>query len=250
MKFTSIIITSYVPNDERLRFLRESLGSLPSSTDLPYELIVVDNGGSDKATEYLLDLNKKGVINTYVRNANNMHFGFARNQALAIANGDYIAICDNDIVYNQGWLEQCIAVLDQNPDSKIYATPVYNVTHWRPKYWQGSVEADGKKYKLNMRAGSNCWVTRREDFKKLGKFLIHRIAGTKWTNNAVGNGYLAAVTPEIMVNDLGFRRGYNINANLPVKLDLHEGTEVYFNDDEFMSHPNNQGLIKVQQKTL
>lgn len=249
MKFTSIIITSYSSNKERSKYLRESLDSLPKSTKLPYELIFVDNGGNIKDSKYLLDLTDKGVINTYIRNANNMHFGFARNQALRVCNGDYIAICDNDIVYNEGWLEECIKVLDQNPNKKIYATPVYNVAHWRPKYWHGSVWADGSQYRLNMRAGSNCWVTRREDFEKIGDFYIHRVAGTKWTNRAIGLGYLAAVTPEIMINDLGFRRGYNLNHCLPVKLDLH-GVDVYFNDDEYASHPDSVDKIKMRQKTF
>jgi glycosyltransferase involved in cell wall biosynthesis len=221
--------------------------SLKESTKLPYELIVVDNGGSTEDSQYLLDLADKGEINTYIRNANNMHFGFARNQALRVCNGDYIAICDNDIIYNPGWLEACIAVLDQNPDKKIYATPIYNVAHWRQKFWVGEVYADGNRYRLNMRAGSNCWVTRREDFEKIGDFWIHRVAGTKWTNTAVRMGYSAAVTPDIMVNDFGFRKGYNLNDAKPVKIDLHNGEEVYFNGDEYVDKDGKE-IFRMRQK--
>lgn len=233
IKFTSILMTHWSNENARSDFLRKSLESLKLYTKLPYELIVVDNGERIEDSQFLLDLAHKGDINTYVRNHNNMHFGFARNQALKICNGDYIAVVDNDMIYNPGWLEACLDVLDQNPDRKIYATPVYNVAHWRPKYWQGSVMANGKEYKLNMRAGSNCWVTRREDFEKIGRFMIHRVAGTKWTNQAVRSGYLAAVTPEIMANDYGFRKGYNLNDAKPVKINLHNGEEVHFNEDEF-----------------
>jgi glycosyltransferase involved in cell wall biosynthesis len=231
-KFTSIIVTSYSSNPARSKLMRSSFESLKGSTKSPYELIVVDNGGSAEDSRYLLDLCEKGFINVYLRNANNMHFGFARNQALRICNGDYIAVCDNDIYYNEGWLEECLYALEQNPDKKIWATPIYNVAHWRPKYWDGKVEANGKTYRLNRRAGSNCWVMRRKDFEAVGDFYIHRVAGTKWTNRACRIGYLGAVTPDIMVNDQGFRRGYNLNAPIPVKLDLH-GSEVYFNQDEF-----------------
>lgn len=247
IKFTSIIMTHWSNDEARSNFLRKSIESLKLYTKLPYELIVVDNGEKVEDSQFLLDLAHKGDINTYIRNHNNMHFGFARNQALRICNGDYIAVVDNDIIYNPDWLESCLAVLDQNPDKKIYATPIYNVAHWRPKYWQGSVMADGKEYKLNMRAGSNCWVTRREDFEKIGRFQIHRVAGTKWTNQAVRNGYLAAVTPNIMVNDYGFRKGYNLNDAKPVRINLHNGEEMYFNEDEF---GDKYGVAKYKKTQL
>jgi GT2 family glycosyltransferase len=216
-------------------------------TKAPYELIVVDNGEKMEDSQFLLEQTGYGHINTYIRNHNNMHFAFARNQALRICNGDYIAVVDNDIIYNPGWLEACIDVLEQNPDEKIYATPVYNVAHWRPKYWHGEVYANGRIYRLNMRAGSNCFVVRREDFEKIGHFLIHRVAGTKWTNEAVRLGYHAAVTPEIMVNDFGFRKGYNLNDAKPVKIELHDGQEVYFNQDEYVDKDGKEIFVKKQE---
>lgn len=248
MKFVSILMTHWSDNDSRSGFLRKSLESLKMYTTYPYELIVVDNGEKIEDSQFLLDLAHKGDVNTYIRNHNNMHFGFARNQALRVCNGDYMAIVDNDIIYNPGWLEACIDVLEQNPDKKIYATPVYNVAHWRPKYWQGSVEANGKEYKLNMRAGSNAFVIRREDMEYLGDFWIHRVAGTHFTNAAVRSGYLAAVTPEIMVNDFGFRKGYNLNESKPVKVSIHNGDEIYFNGDEFKKY--NPDKNYMNQKTF
>lgn len=248
-KIVSIIITHFSSGEARSKSIKQTIKTLTETVNMPYELIVVDNGGNIEDSKYLLELTDKGIINTYIRNHNNMHFGYARNQALRLCIGDYIVISDNDIVYNPGWLDKCIAVLEAHPDKKIYATPIYNVTHWRPKYWQGELKVGDDTYKLNMRAGSNCWVTRRKDFEEIGDFLIHRIAGSKWTNRAVALGYLAAVTPDIMVNDEGFRRGYNINESLPVKLDLHHG-EVYFNHDEFCSHPDNKDKQYVRQITF
>lgn len=235
-KFATIIITHWAGDANRSNYLRKSLTSLLGSTKYPYELIVVDNGGNPEDSRYLLDLTEKGIINVYLKNAANMHFGYGRNQALRIANGDYFAICDNDIIYNEGWLETCIRILEKYPNKKIYATPIYNVAHWRAKYWSSEVlELDNRPVRLNLRAGSNCWVARREDFEVLGDFWIHRIAGSRWTDNAVHNGYLAAVTPDIMVNDFGFRRGYDLNDAKPVCLNLHNGEEVYFNGDEFVA---------------
>lgn len=249
MEFTSIIVVHHASNLERSKVFRESLKTLLETTDhLPTERIVVDNGSDPEDSGILLSMVSKGKINTYIRNSNNMHFGYARNQALSYCQGDYIAICDNDIIYNPGWLDTCLDILKKYPDEKIYATPIYNVAHWRPKYWgQKTLEVNGKQVKLNMRAGSNCWVMRRKDFEEVGDFWIHRIAGSKWTDNAVRSGYMAAVTPEIMVNDMGFRKGYNLNDPLPVKLDLHNGEEVYFNGDEYPEENPGKNLRKPRR---
>lgn len=244
MKFVSIVVVTYLPNEERAEIFKKSLNSLIENTSFPYELIVVDNGGEIDLSSWILSL---GKVNTYIRNGENMHFGYARNQGLRLCNGDYISICDNDIYFYPGWLEACIKVLDAFPDRKIYATPVYNVAHWRPKYWLREVlEIDDEIYRLNSRAGSNCWVMRRRDFEEVGEFLIHRVAGTKWTEEAIEKGYFAAVTPEIMIDDLAFRGGYNFKDPIPVKMKIHNGKEVYFNVDEFRR--NNGGLHFVAQR--
>ena len=247
MKFASIIVTHYSSHDERSEIMRQSIQSLLDNTNYPYELIVVDNGGSTKDSQWLLELASQHKINCYVRNANNMHFGFARNQAIALANGDYIVIADNDILYKRDWLKVCIDVLEAYPDKKIYSTPVYNVAHWLPKFWSNEVLKVGDlEYRLNYRAGSNCFVIRREDLMKIGNFMCHRVGGTKWTNKAISLGYTAAIAPRILIKDLGFREGYNLNVTIPVKQVLSDGSEVYYSEDEFIKE--NPGLYFRKQK--
>lgn len=234
-KFCSIIITNFSVSGERNETFIRSLESLWSNTTYPYELIVVDNGGSDKTSQWLLGKTHSGRIHSYIRNTNNMHFGYARNQGFALSNGQYICIADNDILYKSGWLEACIRVLDAFPNEKVYAAPLYNVAHYLDKYWNGrSLKVGEDEYKLNSRAGSNCFVMRRSDYEEVGRFRCHRVAGTKWTEKAIKLGYMAAVTPKLMVEDMGFRKGYNYKECLPIKINLL-GTkkDIYFNQDEF-----------------
>jgi len=247
-RIISILITHWGMNEQRSEIMRKSLLSLlPTIKKLPVELIVVDNGENFDDSQFLLAMAHNGEINTYIRNHKNLSFGYARNQALRVCNGDFIAVCDNDIRYYGGWLESCLKVLDAHPDKKIWATPVYNVAHWLPKYWSNEVlEVDEEIYKLNSRAGSNCWVMRRKDFEEVGEFLIHRVAGTKWTEEAIQKGYLGAVTPKLMVDDMSFREGYQINKAIPIKETLSNGEEVYYNQDEFKS--DNGGLNYSREK--
>lgn len=242
MKIISIIVTAWAMNQERSDLLRKSLSSLfETIKNLPVETIIIDNGGNLDDSKYLLELTEQGKINTYIRNHLNMHFGYARNQALNICNGDYIAIVDSDIEYKKGWLDMCLAVLDTYPDEKIYATPIYNVAHWLPKFWSDKVLKVGDEYwRLNRRAGSNCFVVRRRDFEEIGDFLYHRVAGTKWTEEAYEKGYWAAVSPRILTEDMGFRKGYAWHVAVPIKEVLSNGKEVYLNQDEYKR--NNSGL--------
>lgn len=233
-KFVSIIITHYAMNGERSEMMRASLKSLFESTNYPYELVVVDNGGSIEDSRYLLDLCEIRKINTYIRNSNNMHFGYARNQGLAICQGDYICIADNDILYRKDWLKECIDVLEAFPEEKIYTTPIdYPTNKLRQRYYSGTLEFNGKTYQRSMRAGSNCFVIRREDFKKVGQFFNHRIAGSKWTDTAVNMGYLAVIIPGKLIDDLGLRKGYGLNESIPITLKLSNGKEIFFNNDGY-----------------
>ncbi len=248
MKFCSIVITYFASDASRSKMMRGSLGSLINNTKYPMEIIVIDNGGNKEDSDFLNDLLEQKKINVLVRNAENMHFGFARNQGIQLANGEYICIADSDIGYEEGWLQKCIDVLEAHPKEKIYATPVYNVAHWTKKYWVGELKVGKETYRLNRRAGSNCFVIRRRDLKVIGTFMCHRVAGTKWTDKAWNVlHYAAAVTPDLMVRDLGFRRGYNTNEIIEVKMVLSDGTEVYFSEDEFKTQ-NVRSKPFVRQK--
>ncbi len=252
MKFASIVITHYSDNETRSKTMRESLLSLFKNTKYPLEIIVIDNGGSKEDSNFLNDLLDQKKINALVRNAENMSFGFARNQGIQLANGEYICIADNDISYEEGWLQKCIDVLEAHPEEKIYATPVYNVAHWTKKYWLGELKVGEEIYRLNRRAGSNCFVIRRKDLKVIGTFMCHRVAGTKWTDRAWNKlHYAVAVTPELMVRDLGFRRGYNTNNTIEAKMVLSDGTEVYFSEDEFkVQNRKSKPFIKQKAREL
>lgn len=237
MKFASIIITHWAMNDERSDVMVKSIVSLVQTIKYPYELIVVDNGGSEEDSQFLIEMTNKGHISTYIKNSNNRHFGYARNQGIAMAQGDYIVIIDNDILHKKDWLTRCIEILERFPDKKLYATPIdypHNATYGgKVRYDIEELDIDGVSHSVNMRAGSNCFVARYEDFMDIGKFPIHRIAGSRWTDNAVNKGYNAVVLPEGYVEDMGLRNGYHLKDSKPVYIEFNNKDRVYFNTDEY-----------------
>ncbi len=241
-KFVSIIITHWTQNNVRSAVMRKSLTSLVENTKYPYELIIIDNGENEEDSKFLRDLKP----NVYIRNEHNMHFGYARNQGVKLSQGDYICIADNDIIYSEGWLKECVKVLEVFPDKKIYGTPIeYPTPVMKDRYDRGELEHDGKAYNLSMRAGSNCFVCRREDFFEIGLFSAHRIAGSRWTDSAVRAGYLAAVVPGKMITDEGLREGYSLGKSIPIRLHVRNGKDIYFNSDEYRKE-NIEGPYKEQ----
>lgn len=213
MAKVSVIYTHWGMDEKRCAKMRASLYSL-IVTAPEAEIIVVDNGGSFEDSKWLLSLAEKGQIACYVRNRKNMHFGYARNQGLKLASGDYLVICDNDIIFSDKWVDECVEFLEKH-DGKYIATPIacdpMNAT--RAVRWVG--EVDG--WKLNTRAGSNVFMLRRKDFETIGFFDLHRIAGSLYCDRFCRLGYVVAIMPVHKAVDSGFREGYNFKEDIPNK---------------------------------
>lgn len=223
---TSIIFVHWAMNETRSLLARYSIISLLNSLNSPCEVIVVDNGENEEDSKFFLKLVQDKRITHYLRNADNLHFGHARNQAISFCNGEFIAIVDNDLHYMNNWLEASFEPLRAYPERKLIGSPIqYPTPKMVDKYDQGILNVYGKKYRLNMRAGSNCMVMKKEVFEEIGKFQLHRIAGSLFTDSLVRAGYLTAVTPENMVIDLGFRAGYNLSEAISVEKTLTDKTK-------------------------
>src|SRR3990167_6825343 len=174
----SIIMTHWAQDELRSKTLRVCLESLIETTKhLPCEIIVVDNGANIDDSQYLLDLVHNKKIQHYLRNSENLYFGWGRNMGVQISSGEYLVFTDNDIEYYPGWLDKCIAILETYIDRKIAVTPLKtDRVHRKNNHYEGVLEFEGEKFNLNIRAGSNSWVIRREDFDTIGRFKNHRIA--------------------------------------------------------------------------
>lgn len=204
----SIIFVHYGVNEARSRLGRESFESLYESVKhLPVEMIVVDNGGNLEDSKFFLEAVEHKKITHYVRNADNLWFGYARNQGLDLSTGEFICIVDNDLKYEMGWLEECVGFLEQTKGQKLFATPLWpDRAHLRPKFYKEPIMLDNELHPVNTFAGSNCWVMRREDWKQVGYFDNHYIAGTKWSQRYVRLGYAVIIPMKPKASHLGLRR--------------------------------------------
>lgn len=90
----------------------ESLASRLSAATFPYEIIVYDNGSTDRTTELL---ERCGHLVT-VRDENNLGFLQAVNAASDLARGDYMLLLNNDTELPERALENALGLISQNDD--------------------------------------------------------------------------------------------------------------------------------------
>ena len=89
-----------------------------ASSNIPYQITVVDNGSTDGSREYLKELLNQGIINHLILLKENI--GVSKGSNLAWKSFDDIEIfakIDNDVVFNkENWLDDIVHVLDNAPE--------------------------------------------------------------------------------------------------------------------------------------
>ncbi len=230
-EYVSVIYVHYAQDEERSAIAKASLKSLLGTIHTPVEMIVVDNGNSLEDSEFFLQQVQEKKIALYFRNADNMHFTYARNQAMPEVTGKYVAIVDNDIIYRDFWLEVGIKCLTHFKDKKLIYSPInYPYVHKRDARWRhGQLEVKGRVFNLTERAGSNCMLMRRETFDEMGKFDLHKKSGCLYTDKLVDAGYLVISPGVNWAFDAGLRRGINFNKDLIIERTLSDGSKIKFN---------------------
>lgn len=101
---------------EMPQVLAACLESIWKNTDLPYDLMVFDNGSCPEIVEYLVEAREQGKIQYLLLSEKNLGKGGAWNIMLEAAPGELIAYCDNDVYFFPGWLSNSVRVLEAFPN--------------------------------------------------------------------------------------------------------------------------------------
>jgi glycosyltransferase involved in cell wall biosynthesis len=102
------------------RYLPESVGSLLAQTFTDFELLVIDDGSTDGAADFLRTLADPRV--RVVRNETNLGLTRSLNIGLDEATGTYVARMDADDVALPRRLEKQLDFLEANPDVGVLGT--------------------------------------------------------------------------------------------------------------------------------
>ncbi|MFT4659776.1 MAG: glycosyltransferase involved in cell wall biosynthesis [Patiriisocius sp.] len=116
MKYSNPLVSVIMPAFNADKYISSAIESIIQQSYNNWELIVVDDGSTDKTNEIVRTyMTKDERIKLYVNNINRGLI-FTRNRGLENANGKYIANLDSDDISLTSRLEEQVRFLEGNPD--------------------------------------------------------------------------------------------------------------------------------------
>jgi glycosyltransferase involved in cell wall biosynthesis len=104
-------VSVIIPTYNRASLVVEAIESVFRQTALPREIIVIDDGSTDDTARVLKPFEDRIMF----ARQENQGVGAARNRALAMANGQYLAFLDSDDIWLEFKLEMQVAIMEKNP---------------------------------------------------------------------------------------------------------------------------------------
>jgi GT2 family glycosyltransferase len=178
-----VSISAVVPTFNDVRRLADSLTAIVEQTVPPLEVIVADDGSEDGTEQFVRQFaatHADRVPVRYVRLPSRSGVVAARNEAISLARGEWIATCDSDDVWAPGKLERqidCIRGWGGGTRIALLGTYGYNMNDAKrvisPAIMGPASEAD---YEQLHRTGGLFYLIhssvmyRRADFEALGGY--------------------------------------------------------------------------------
>ena len=108
----SIVLLSLLRQKDTQRCIE----SLFLHTNVPFEIIVVDMGGSEDIIWWLAEMQNRHREIIVINNLNNIGTTKGRNQGVQAARGQYIVFLDNDVEVTPDWLTPLLACAESDKD--------------------------------------------------------------------------------------------------------------------------------------
>ena len=113
-------VSVVIPVYQAESFIGSTLASIAVQTRLPDEVVVVDDGSTDRTVEVVRAFSLEHTeLNIRLVRASHCGPGAARNRGVQMANGTWIAFLDSDDLWMPTKIEYVLKVIEQNPDSNF-----------------------------------------------------------------------------------------------------------------------------------
>jgi GT2 family glycosyltransferase len=160
------LISIVIPNYNGAACLEACLQPLLRQTYSRMEILVVDNASRDPSIEVVRRVAREARILPLPGNSG---FAAAVNHGVAAANGEWIAVLNNDTEAAPDWLAQCAAAIGRHPDASFLACRILDYRR-RDRiysagdcflragigYRRGQDRPDGEEYRRETRIFSAC----------------------------------------------------------------------------------------------
>lgn len=118
----SVVIPLYNKRESITRAILSALSQEPA----PREIIVVDDGSTDGSGDVVESLAAEHPSIRLIRQPNG-GVSAARNRAMEVASGEYVALLDGDDMWLEGYMAEICRLITTYPDCGAYATGFYVV---------------------------------------------------------------------------------------------------------------------------
>ncbi len=161
--------------DEELT-IAESIESLLNQTYKNLEIIVVNDGSTDRTGEIAKNYSLR-YENVILKNIKYLNKGCVRPRYIGIENtdGEIIFVVDADAIYAKDYVEKCVSHLRERDTGGV----IGKIRVWNPKTFISKYRDvlyrlrfdDVKNIELEISEGKlAAWMFRREDYVRLGKY--------------------------------------------------------------------------------
>jgi glycosyltransferase involved in cell wall biosynthesis len=190
------LVSCIVPVYNCEAYLAESIESILAQPHRPIEVIVVDDGSTDRTAEVIRGFGDR------VRGLTQPNAGpaVARNTGLAAARGTFIAFNDSDDLWVSGKLATQMALLEARPELDFCVGHVQN-------FWVEEMRDEADRYKGHRRSEPIAgWVTptllaRRSAFERVGAMnaTLGHGDSADWFLRARESGLRGELLPDVLL---------------------------------------------------
>ncbi len=213
-------VSVMIPYYNCKEYIVETVQSILSQSHQNFEIIIVDDGSDPEHADYLREfLVDKPAIRYAVQN--NQGVAAARNHAARLAGGKYFLFLDSDDLILPDYIENCVAVLENNPDCKL-VYPLAEYFDAQEGLWN-LPDYDGLGSLLKGNRIPVISMHRAEDFVSLGWFDENLTTHEDWDLwiRLLSNGGTVIRIPEVLFRYRKRRDGSSLINRLEQNPDLN-----------------------------
>ena len=174
-------VSVIIPAFNAMQYLPKAWESVQSQTYDNWEVIIVNDGSSDRIEEWATELDARATLISQP----NQGKSSARNRGIEAAHGEYLAFLDADDFWSETKLEKQVQVLDANPEiGLVYSWLALTDGHGTPTGTIIKSNAQGNVFQDicvdNILGCGSTPLIRRECFSTAGLFLPGLPLGQDW----------------------------------------------------------------------
>lgn len=225
------LVSCVVPAYNAERFIEEALESVVSQTYRPIEVVVVDDGSTDRTGSIVRDFAIRKEESVRYLRQENAGPALARNRGIAESRGEFVAFLDSDDLWREDKLELQVSRFRDRPDLDVCFA-------YAQDFWMEEARIEQERMKGNPRARphpsyvAGTLLAPRALFDEVGGFddqRVHRDVPA-WYREAERRGAVVEVVEELLLLRRLHRDNFSRTATSEDRRDLLRTLRTHIED--------------------